>query len=161
MLRRVLITILIFPLLGSQVPAMPHSHAGTAMAEPEDHAARPHVHLHLHGHNHHHSGGQGHQHHAPHVQPKMVKSSSNVATVAIGLAGDHDDDAVYLPEDSTYSPTGKSVSWQSFSQITGMLNLDISVSESTTAQSEGMFSRPPPGSTWSSPLYLRTLSLRI
>ena len=159
MLRRVLSTVLIFPLLGSQLPAMPHSHAGTGISEPNDHAARPHVHLHGHGH-HHHGDGHSHHHHAPVANSKPVKVKRTPIT-AVNAVGEHGDDAVYLPEGSTYSPTSKSLSWKPVSQITATLDLHIAVTESTTSQSEAMFSRPPPGSTWSTPLYLRTLSLRI
>jgi hypothetical protein len=74
-------TILILLLLVSQsLCAVPHSHAGTSVNEPDGHAARPHVHLHQAGHHDHHRDS-----HESHSTPD-------------GQLPDHDSDAVYTAD---------------------------------------------------------------
>ncbi len=64
-------------LLSQSFLAVPHSHAGSSIAEPNGHAARPHVHLHgAHHHGHHHHGRE-----TPNSTGEQVP--------------DHDSDAVY------------------------------------------------------------------
>ncbi len=85
-----------------------HSHAGTGVAEPTDHAARPHIHLSVgHSHHHHHDGNDHHDH-------DDVSELEDVTTVALGWVSDvvdHDGDAIYLAQSaSTLSRVSKSLS---------------------------------------------------
>jgi hypothetical protein len=84
-MNRVVSTILMPLLLVSQsLFSMPHSHAGSSIAEPDGHAARPHVHLH--GADHHH----GHHHHDDDGSETPTSTGEQVP--------DHDSDAVYVGE---------------------------------------------------------------
>lgn len=57
--------------------AVPHTHAGTGVTEPNGHDLRPHVHLNGHTHDHHHPHGHAHPHGQAHSH---------------GHAHSHDDD---------------------------------------------------------------------
>jgi hypothetical protein len=90
---RTLLSLLLIPffVLGQ---VLPHSHAGTGVNEPDDHAVRPHVHLSI-GHSHHHHDGSDH-HHAD------VVSEALVAVACLSPRVDHNSDAIYLvPSTST------------------------------------------------------------
>ena len=84
-----LLSILLIPLfvLGH---ALPHSHAGSGMAEPDDHAARPHWHLfggHSSDHCDHDQECHGHDH-----EGDVDSDGGDV----LSTPDDHDSDAVYL-----------------------------------------------------------------
>ena len=87
---RLLVSLLLIPLfvLGQ---VLPHSHAGTGISVPHDHASRPHIHLH--GHDHHHDHG----HHDEHGDDEK-EESGNDSDDLLTESSDHDSDAVYLPE---------------------------------------------------------------
>ncbi len=80
MLRFVSLLLIPFFVLGQPLP---HSHAGSHVSEPSDHAERPHVHLHSHGHSHDH-----HQH--------AADTEATSASDVVSLAAEHDSDAIYL-----------------------------------------------------------------
>ncbi len=160
MLRRVLTMLLIIPLLGSQLPALPHTHADTGMAEPEDHASRPHVHMHRQvGHHHHH--GSSHQHHYPASTEPTVDDLDNAASVALSATQDHDYDAVYLPNALTFGMNRKSVETESPQHVVALRTLECSTPTSEDTLASSLSPHPPPGGVFRLPLYLRTLSLRI
>ena len=81
-MNRAVSSILILLLLVSQsFFSVPHSHAGSSIAEPDGHDARPHVHLHdAHHHGHHDDSDE------------MPASTSEHVP-------DHDSDAVYASDD--------------------------------------------------------------
>jgi len=89
---RSLISLLLIPffVLGQ---VLPHSHAGTGVGQPSDHAARLHVHVpggHSH-HHHHHRTGQNHHHDDDAGVTDKVDENG-----FCGLLIDHDADAIYL-----------------------------------------------------------------
>lgn len=82
-MKRAVSTILIpFLLVSQSLFSVPHSHAGSSIAEPDGHAARPHVHLH-----------GAHQHHGHHEDGDDTPSSTSEQLP------DHDSDAVYAGDD--------------------------------------------------------------
>src|SRR5262245_25189565 len=86
-----LVSLLLVPfVLLAQGSGFAHSHGGTGVAEPPGHDFRPHVHLGLGGAHHHDHGG--HHHH-----PGDDDDSCDDNPLRPAPAGDHDDDAVYLP----------------------------------------------------------------
>jgi hypothetical protein len=96
---RTLISLLLIPffVLGQ---GLPHSHAGTAVDQPSDHAERLHVHV---------SGGHSHdQDHADeghHHDDEAGGSGSNSAVEGFGFCGlpiDHDADAIYLAASTSF-----------------------------------------------------------
>ena len=68
-------------LLSQSFLAVPHSHAGSSIAEPNGHAARPHVHLH------------GAHHHGDHDEGNETPNSTGEQVP------DHDSDTVYVGDD--------------------------------------------------------------
>lgn len=81
---RALPSLLIPLMLISQcVISVPHSHAGTSVAEPNGHSARPHFHVHKHSHDGDHGGHHEHE------------SDSEFPLAPLGDGQDHDSDAVY------------------------------------------------------------------
>jgi len=90
--------------------ALPHSHAGGGVDEPDGHAVRPHVHLSaLHSHGDHHHDGD-HHHHDVNDDDQGDDFGNGLSS----LPGDHDSDAIYL---------GKSTSTVSRSSTIAKLNL--------------------------------------
>ncbi|MEZ5940267.1 MAG: hypothetical protein R3C18_02670 [Planctomycetaceae bacterium] len=82
-MNRAVSTILIPLLLVSQsLFSAPHSHAGSSIAVPDGHAARPHIHLH-----------DTHQHHGHHDVGRETPSSAHEQVP------DHDSDVVYTGDD--------------------------------------------------------------
>ena len=87
---RALISLLLIPffVMGQ---ALPHSHAGTGVEHPRDHAARPHMHV-SGGHSHDHAGES--QHHDDEVG--CCVSANVFESGFCCLPIDHDTDAIYL-----------------------------------------------------------------
>ncbi|EMI17602.1 putative secreted protein [Rhodopirellula maiorica SM1] len=146
MIRFVSLLLIPFFVLGQ---ALPHSHAGTGVAEPEGHSLRPHVHLHSHDHHH---GDETH-HHDHHA------AEDDLATDAQGLlpAPDHDSDAFYL-----------AASGQSLTRHTQSIEVDVHVADwdafllpfAVDTRCHYRISVPPdPHATL--PIYLLTASLRL
>ena len=82
-MNRAVASILIPLLLVSQsLFSVPHSHAGSSIAEPDGHAARPHVHLH-----------DSHHDHGHHEDGDDTPSSTGEQVP------DHDSDTVYAGDD--------------------------------------------------------------
>lgn len=88
-----LVSLLLIPMivLGQ---AMPHSHAGTGVAESDDHASRPHLHLSI-GHSHHHDAD-----HADHEHDHgtIKTEADDFASSGYSLPIEHDSDAIYLAQ---------------------------------------------------------------
>ncbi|WP_146516491.1 hypothetical protein [Rubripirellula amarantea] len=89
MLARIL-SLLLIPLfvLGQ---SLPHSHLGSGIGTPSDHANRPHVHLGG-GHSHHDDG----DHHHDHDETGVDDLACSATGFALSLPHQHDSDAVYL-----------------------------------------------------------------
>lgn len=75
--------------------ALPHSHAGSGVAEPAGHALRPHVHLHSHDYG---------DHHHPSSERNKTPLGDEVSPAA-----DHDSDAVYLAASMQWARTYPSI----------------------------------------------------
>ncbi|GAA4463630.1 hypothetical protein [Novipirellula rosea] len=149
MIRFVSLLLIPFFVLGQ---ALPHSHAGTGVAEPEGHAVRPH--LHLHSHDHHHDGeSHDHDHADRHA------GEDDLAADAEGIlpASDHDSDALYLTA-SGQSLTRHS---QSFEIDVYAANLDASTLPVVVDTRCRYHASVPPDPLATLPIYLLTASLRL
>jgi hypothetical protein len=73
---------------------LPHSHAGTGVLEPDDHASRPHVHLSV-GHSHHHGDDHDHADHE-HNDDTVTSEANSHGNTSYSLPREHDDDAIYV-----------------------------------------------------------------
>lgn len=146
MTRLVSLLLVPFFVLGQ---ALPHSHAGTGVVEPDGHSIR--AHIHLSGDHHHDHDGDEHHQSADATGPKTATSA------AISVPADHDSDAVYLADtDWTASRTvaapqvdSTEVVWTSFAPSVGR---DISL---------GWRLDHPPDRYAGLPVYLLTASLRL
>ena len=94
-----LVSLLLIPffVLGQ---AMPHTHAGTGVTEPNGHDLRPHVHLNGYTHGHHHPHGHAHSHDDDHnhAAPREQASTGERAGPISRLipSTDHDSDTIYF-----------------------------------------------------------------
>jgi hypothetical protein len=124
---------------------LPHSHAGTDVAESSGHALRPHVHLHGHEHSH-----DDHHKHAD-------ESDTTSPWDLLSPTAEHDSDAVYL-----------AASGQLVTRVCGAFGLDFDSTDwgavslpivvdtrSRTGTSD------PPDRYATLPIYLLTASLRL
>jgi hypothetical protein len=83
--------------LASQLAIVPHAHGRSGEGQSSDHDARPHFHVSWFGH-------AEHDHHHDHVGGQSRPHSSEPDTDR----GDHDSDAIYLPNDTGLSLPGQS-----------------------------------------------------
>lgn len=125
--------------------ALPHSHAGTGVAESSDHALRPHVHLH----------GHEHAHDDHHDHADSDESPSRIDLLL--PADDHDSDAVYL-----------AASAQSLTRVSGSLAVDVHLADwaaipmPITVDTRSRYrTSDPPDRYATLPIYLLTASLRL
>ncbi|MCO8123334.1 hypothetical protein NHH03_16410 [Stieleria sp. TO1_6] len=135
-----LLSILLIPLfvLG---PALPHSHAGSGVAEPDGHALRSHVHLHGHDHAHEHAD----------------EDESTSPSDSLSPAAEHDSDAIYLV-----------ASGQSLTRTSGAIGIEVhsadwvafSVPITVDVRPRWRASDPPDRYA-TLPIYLLTASLRL
>ncbi|WP_146531604.1 hypothetical protein [Novipirellula artificiosorum] len=128
--------------------ALPHSHAGSAVVEPDDHSLRPHFHL---AHSHHDDALEhGHQHDAEVVS--LAGLGENLHS------SNHDHDAIYVAA-STFSTNRAVVATQSdwltmldlplpFTMVVGDLRTCSRISD-------------PPDRCSPIPIYLLVASLRL
>ncbi len=91
MTRLVSLLLVPFFVLGQ---ALPHSHAGTSVVEPDGHSIRAHIHV-AGGHHHDHDGDE-HEHHDG--DQSDAAGSKTATSAAVSAATDHDSDAFYLAE---------------------------------------------------------------
>ncbi len=124
---------------------LPHTHAGTGVAEPSGHALRPHVHLH--GHEHAHVDHHGH----------ADASESPPPNDLLLPAEEHDSDAVYL-----------AASAQSLTRASGSLAVDVhstdwvAVSMPMAVDTRSRYrTNDPPDRYATLPIYLLTASIRL
>lgn len=110
-----LLSILLIPLfvLGQ---SLPHSHAGSGVVEPDDHAGRPHVHLSAGQGNHHeHNVSDGHGH--GHDLQDEKASDDSPLTGSLSVPVDHDSDAIYVAQSNSTLGRANVVSPLSFAII--------------------------------------------
>ena len=89
-MNRAVSSILIPLLLVSQnLFSVPHLHAGSSIAEPVGHAARPHVHWH----------NTPHQHNAPHQHQGHPDAGDDTSSATGEQVPDHDSDTLYTGDD--------------------------------------------------------------
>ncbi|MFG0261361.1 MAG: hypothetical protein ACF788_03125 [Novipirellula sp. JB048] len=152
MVRFVSLLLIPFFVLGQ---ALPHSHAGTGMVEPDGHALRPHLHLHSHDHHHHH-GDEHHHHHAEVQDP-----GAQAAGISAGIfpVPDHDADALYLAASGPpLTPPSPSIPIEV--PVAGWDALITPLATGFDAQRRYRTSDPPDPLT-TLPIYLLTASLRL
>lgn len=141
-----LLSLLLIPffVLGQCVP---HSHAGSGVAEPDGHALRPHVHLHGHVHD------DVHAHeHADEDEDESTSPSDSLSPAA-----EHDSDAIYLV-----------ASGQSLTRTSGAIGIEVhsadwvafSVPITVDVRPRWRASDPPDRYA-TLPIYLLTASLRL
>lgn len=150
-------TLILIPLVVvGQGFAAPHSHQGTHVATPAEHASRPHFHVGSHGrlaiagHSHHHGAGAHHAGHGPH----------NHRPVVARHAYEHDADAVYCSGSAT-STLGRQVRVEQ-----GKLTLMVAQLSLLAPADSGKLGltllnhREPPSLRSGLPLFLRNLCIR-
>ncbi len=131
--------------------ALPHSHAGSGITEPDGHAERPHVHVSKHDHDH--GNGNGAHSHSEHQSEEGNAIDSDVVT----SANEHDSDAVYLiaSSDLMTLPTHSTA-------VDGLVANWQVAAIPLAAKSECQFhSGAPPNRYATLPIFLLTASLRL
>jgi hypothetical protein len=141
--------------------ALPHSHAGSGVAEPECHSRRPHVHLDF---DHHHaSDGDDHDHHhasddhGHHHSGQQGDTSDTDSSAAFSIPLDHDSGAVYFTQtDWTTTRTVASLKVDSSDLLwTSIASLFVCDPRMRNRLSD------PPDRYWPRPIYLLTASFRL
>ncbi len=124
---------------------LPHSHAGSGVAEPDGHALRPHVHLH----------GHDHAHDSDHEY--LDESESTSSSDSLSPAAEHDSDAVYLV-----------ASGQSLTRTSGAIGIEVHSADwvafsvpITVDVRPRWRTSDPPDRYRTLPIYLLTASLRL
>ncbi|MCM2372270.1 hypothetical protein [Aporhodopirellula aestuarii] len=158
---RRLVTLLLIPMfmLGH---ALSHSHAGTGVDSPRDHAVRPHLHLsssdhaHEHGHDHHDDAEHAHSHHVQHETSAEDGSLATSEDAVISGVQDHDSDAIYFAN-SPATP-GRSVC-----DVQNITAQDYLIGEEFIADLNASHPplRHPPQRYTTLPIFLLTASLRL
>jgi hypothetical protein len=143
-------------------PAWPHSHAGSGVGEPADHASRPHVHLGGHhadhatlAHGHTHADATTHEHDHDPVSRDETPGPSFAPTA------DHDADAYYLS--SSVPSVGRKASQDQTTRaraIPWQGALGALMPNGASLHRVG-FGVAPPGLAADLPILLRTMSLRV
>jgi hypothetical protein len=129
--------------------ALPHSHAGSGIAEPGGHTERPHVHVSTHHHDH---GNAAHSH-----SDHQSEGGNPVNSDGVTSANEHDSDAVYL----VASPDLMTLPTQSTAVRGVVANWQVAVLP-LAAKSECQFrSGAPPNRYAALPIFLLTASLRL
>jgi hypothetical protein len=177
MARRVVSSSLVFLLLAQGV-AMPHSHAGTGIAEPAGHDHRPHFHFswswlfpgHRHDDgnadhdSHHHGHHHGHSHSHPHPHDDATSQDQRSPATEPDdepIPGeDHDADAVYLAD---VFVIGKALRWVHDSpSLSLLLGATWATWDVLAREVQAPDNLPPPFIDCSPcPIYLQTLALLI
>jgi hypothetical protein len=128
---------------------LPHSHAGSGVAEPDDHALRPHLHLHGHAHDGVHAHDDHHQH--------ASEDDSASQDALLSPAAEHDSDAVYLAASS-----------HSLTRASGTIGLEFHSADWVAFSDPlpvnlrpGWRTSDPPDRYRTLPIYLLTASLRL
>ena len=154
------VSLLLIPLCLFGAP-MPHSHHGTSVAEPNNHAMQPHLHLaggHNHGHPH--SASHGHRHSAAldHHHDHEEDSGATGSDPGVAPLTDHDADALYLTEQTSDGrrhvvepPTG----------AYAMQAIVVDDDRLGRQEAHLKWAWPPPDADGGLPIYLRISSLRI
>ncbi|MEO8268482.1 MAG: hypothetical protein ABI557_02105 [Aureliella sp.] len=134
--------------------ALPHSHAGTGVHQPADHAARPHVHL---------SGGHSHNHDCDdhshsHVDQVALANPVESAQAAVSSTPvEHDSDAIYLAQSNSFPGRVSAIGQLSFASVGTFVELlsdrpvlsGVCCSKQSSDRSAGL------------PIYLLVASLRL
>jgi len=131
--------------------ALPHSHAGTGVVEPDGHSIRAHIHV-AGGHHHDHDGGEHHDD----VQSEATDSRTARST-AFSAATDHDSDAFYLVE-TNWTASRTVATPQIDSAVLVWTSFVPSVDRDAH---EGYRVGNPPDRYAGLPIYLLTASLRL
>lgn len=152
---RYLLPMILIGIQLAQGMAVPHSHAGTGVAEPAEHAQRPHFHLCLPSH-HEHPHGHCHPHRGIGEEPLTLPADPEVPPA------DHDSDAVYfsdaLPVGRVMSSSGASDHWQQFLPAPGVMMPSVATLPAVVPPRS---LSPPGGGHFHCPIYLQTLALLI
>lgn len=162
MIHRV-VSLLLVPMLLLQGVSFAHSHDGTGVEEPDEHAQTRHLHCPLfgtHSHPHHHDGEHHHHDDQDDSDADAAPQGGDDTSGQQAPARDHDDDAVYAPEAMTNSVPGQqwsgSAGWFALVTTLGMVFTSIAPVPPPPR------THPPPLLPFGDcPLYLRTLTLLI
>ncbi|MGB7324810.1 MAG: hypothetical protein WBD31_08050 [Rubripirellula sp.] len=132
--------------------ALPHSHAGTAVVEPDGHSLRPHIHV-SGGHHHDHDDHDHGHHHAG--DPSQTECPEDAGTNSLLAPTDHDSDAIYLVDsDWTMSRT---VAAPRVDLVTGAWSMPAP----SVTRAQLRVGDDPPDRYAGLPIYLLTASLRL
>ena len=154
MLRRTATALLMMVYVAGQLAMVPHLHAQNMAGSTPDHGERPHVHL---GHGHHdHDHHHGAAHHGHSHNSQVV--STDQTTIA---SGNHDQDALYFPDEVGPSTAAKIGNSADFVDAVLLLSIDALATtpqplQSLAAGNDSNEYRPTPR-----PLYLTLRALRI
>lgn len=165
MFRRVLNLLLAALILVSPGQYAAHAHHGDDLAEPNDHAMRPHFHLGNHGHHHTDHGEECHGHHSRDKHwdgCNRCNDCANACLLVDPSFSDHDSSAVFIPAGVTRIRDGGVVRLPSITDFAPLAIQPLPQQHNEwQLRSVSPRGEPPSSLDWSCPLYLRTLSLRI
>ncbi len=131
--------------------ALPHSHAGTVVAEPDGHNSRPHVHFHSHDHGHSH----GDDDHGNNKRPSPERDKSTTGGEFSPVA-DHDSNAIYLTPSTQLSRTCPSIAIDVFVNDWSVFPIHVVVEKQCRCRSGD-----PPDKHAAIPIYLLKASLLL
>ena len=161
MIRRFFTLQLVFMMLVNQGLCLAHVHHGNDVEAPGDHGSRPHIHVgghvhHDHGHNHH-DADHSHSYSDPESDEHDAAIPPTFSPVDY-----HDSNAVYLAETvTTARKGGNSVSVLPEKDV-GVAAILLVTNQNDRLRHWGPIrGQPPSVFDGASPIYLRTLSLRI
>ncbi|MCR9119133.1 MAG: hypothetical protein NXI22_19550 [bacterium] len=150
-MRKLFIILLMSSLIANQGLYLTHAHEGMSGVEAHEHAARPHFHLHSHGH------GHGEKHHA---SAESIDLNGTAASL-VSFAHDHDADVVFCLDSEVFVR-------KSDRQLASLLTAfpcevlsGVSACIGSVSRDLWMTATAESLLTHASPLYLRTLSLRL
>ena len=172
MFRRIVHLLLMPLMLANQGLCLAHVHHGTGVAEPPDHASRPHIHFghHRHddaAHGHDHDAAHSHKHDADHSHQSTSNSDAAADKLEIAspqlstLAPDHEHDAVYFPVTTAFASKADSDFGQAIGDQAAGLPYVVESNGENPLRLGPLCRRPPSLVDADGPIFLRSLSLRL
>lgn len=167
MTHRLLCLLLVSLMLANQGLCLAHSHHGTGVAVPKDHASRPHFHVGDHDHHDHHDSTHGQDQQSDHSHGNQsdrdcpLDEQDTALPKAMAPIGEHDSDAVYCTSSVPVARNGNSVNVLSAKDVVLAPIFHVASQGNRSFCAGPIRGQPPSVFETACPIYLRTLSLRI